>query len=342
MSRRVSVAIGCAVALLATSCALTACSSSAGTTGGSSPSGSGAATGPAGTPVTAATLGDLSTLDPCSLADPAAFGASAAATFGDPQSLDYCVLELSSAAGPVEVHVGEVVTVAGTSAAANSPSPTATMHEPGGLSLEQGRPGPTACQDELVLGGGLGVVASAVPSGGPATAATCTIADAAARAAAAVLAAGHVQHRTYPAHSFGPVDACAVLTRSVVKAAVSKLVAAQPIPHPARHQCEFGANGTTSTYAALILAAAYARFDGGPDSTTLTVAGHKVVLVPEQPDARAGECVGYGPHIAFPSRSGQAAMEMAELQVALPAGSTDAAACADVRALAQTVFARLP
>jgi len=35
-------------------------------------------------------------------------------------------------------------------------------------------------------------------------------------------------------------------------------------------------------------------------------------------------------------------MEMAELHVALPAGSSDAAACAQVGALARSVFARLP
>jgi hypothetical protein len=49
-----------------------------------------------------------------------------------------------------------------------------------------------------------------------------------------------------------------------------------------------------------------------------------------------------GPHIAFPSRSGQPAMEMAELHVALRTGATDAAACAAVRALAGPVFAHLP
>jgi hypothetical protein len=133
-----------------------------------------------------------------------------------------------------------------------------------------------------------------------------------------------------------------VLTAATVKDALPKLAGAQAIAHPAGHQCEYGASTASSTYTALILAAAYARFDGGPGSTTLKVAGHQVVLVPGQPDGRSGECVGYGPHIPFPSRSGEAAMEMAELHVALPDGSTNATACADVRALAQTVFARLP
>lgn len=321
-------------ALVAGALALAGCSSPSGTTGGSTPSASPHASGSA---VTAVTLGDLRTLDPCSLADPTSFGASAAAAFGDPQSLDYCVLKIQAAGGPVEVHVGEVV------AQRNGPSAArGTVSLPGGLQLDQGAPGPVGCQDELELDGGLAVVAAAAPSDGPATTTTCIVADTAARAAAAALVAGRAQHRTYPAHSFGPVDACTVLTSSVVTATLPELATAAPISHPAGHQCEYGASGSAATYAALILAAAYARFDGGPGSTTLTVAGHQVVLVPEQPDGRTGECVGYGPHIAFPSRSGEAAMEMAELHVALPDGASDATACSAVRALARSVFAHLP
>jgi hypothetical protein len=131
-----------------------------------------------------------------------------------------------------------------------------------------------------------------------------------------------------------------VLTPGVVLGATLSMGNTRITAHPAGHQCEYG--DPDSTYVALVLAAAYARFDGGAGSTTAVIGHHQVVLVPEQPDGRAGECVGYGPHIAFPSRSGQPAMEMAELHVALPIGATDAAACAAVRALAGPVFAHLP
>lgn len=343
MFRRVPVAMSGAAALLSTALMLGACSSSAGSAGGSSGHASGPTSTAAAAPVTAAALGDLATFDPCSVADPRAFGASAAATFGDPQSLDYCVLELSSPDGPVEVHVGEIAAVPGSSAGDGATSARGTVQLPGGVRLEQGAPGSTGCKDKLVLSGGLGVLASAIPAGGAtASAATCAVADTAARAAVADLAAGQARHRTDPATSYGQIDACTVLTRSMVRAVVPKLADAAPISHPARHYCEYGASGDSSTYAALVLGAAYARFDGGPTSTTLTLSGHEVVLIPEQPDARAGECVGYGPHVPFPSRSGQAAMEMAELHVALPAGSSDTAACAEVGALARSVFARLP
>ncbi len=74
----------------------------------------------------------------------------------------------------------------------------------------------------------------------------------------------------------------------------------------------------------------------------MRVGSHQVVLIPTQPTGRATECTGYGPHIPYPSKSGAAAMEMAELHVSLPDGAPEAKACQDVAALAKAVFARLP
>jgi hypothetical protein len=307
----------------------------------------GAASSGAGTtalPAQARTaLGDLTTLDPCSLVRPADFAAFGTATFGDPQSLDYCVVEVQESGAQTEIHVGEIVDAsyrlnrAATGASAIGGAPL-----PSGQQLQSTGIGGDTCQSELLFTDHLGLLVTATPSDGPATLSTCKLSTAAMSGAMSAIAAHQVAHRTYPAHSFGPVDACTVLTRAVVSAALTSLAGVKPHAHPARHQCEYGASGDGTTYAALVLGAAYARFDGGPGSTTLTVAGHQVVLVPEQPDGRGGECVGYGPHIAFPSKSGQPAMEMAELHVALPSTATDDRACADVKALARTVFAHLP
>jgi hypothetical protein len=210
-------------------------------------------------------LGDLTTLDPCSLVSPADFAASGTATFGDPQSLDYCVVEMQSPGAQTEIHVGEIVDASynfnGASAASGSPLP-------GGQQLQSTGIGGDTCQSELLFTDHLGLLTTATPSDGPATLSTCKLSTAAMSGAMSAIAAHRVAHRTYPAHSFGPVDACTVLTRAVVSAALTPLTGVKPHAHPAKHQCEYGASGDHSTYAALILAAAYARFDGGPGSTT--------------------------------------------------------------------------
>jgi hypothetical protein len=275
-------------------------------------------TGRSETTSASSALGDFRTLDPCSLVDPAALASLGRVSFGDPQSLDYCVVRLATPRGDVELHVGELVAGA-----------ALTLVAP---------PGPGGCADHVTFADEV-VLMTAATASGPSTTTTCAAVQAALRGVLARISAGAVAHRSDPKGSFVSVDACAVLTPKVVLGSALSMGNTRIVPHPAGHQCEYVA---PSTYVALVLAAAYARFDGGPGSTTLVIAHHQVVLVPEQPDGRAGECVGYGPHIAFPSRSGQPAMEMAELHVALPTGATDAAACAAVRRLAGPVFARLP
>jgi hypothetical protein len=313
------------------------------------PTGGGAASGAAGglapaqpLPATSrAALGDLRTLDPCSLVTLAALRSLGQARLGDPQSLDYCVVDLRTSAAELELHVGEVVdpaTVPETSV--DTPAPRQTEQLAGGQKIVEGSPGLAGCEDRVLFTDQLALIATAAPTSGAATTATCLAADAALRAALAVVAAQKVAHRIYPAHSFGPVNACSALTHDAVTSALALLQLAVQVGHPAGHQCEYG--DQSQTYAALVLGAAYARFDGGPRSTTMTAAGHQVILVPEQPDGRVGECVGYSPHIAFPSGSGQPAMEMAELHVVLRSGAADADACGRVRALAPQVFKHLP
>ncbi len=293
-------------------------------------------------PATArAALGNLRTLDPCSLVDLATLKASGSAALGDPQSLDYCVVKLTARSGPVELHVGETATTAQlASTSVDVPAPRSTERLETGQQVVAGSPGLAGCQDDVAFTDGVALLVSAAPVDGPATTATCAAADAALRGALAIIAAARVAHRTYPKHSLGPVDACTALAPDVVQRFAGLLGTSRSVTSPAGHQCAYGRLG--ATYVSLVLAAAYARFDGGPGSTTMTAAKHQVVLVAEQPDGRPGECIGYGPHIPFPSGSGQPAMEMAELHVALPTVATDEQACTLVRTLAPAVFARLP
>jgi hypothetical protein len=285
----------------------------------------------------AAALGDLRTLDPCSLLPQAGPTPAGPATFGDPQSMDYCVVIFQTPAGDVELHLGELV-----DGQHDAAPPRATQPLDGGAVVVQGAQGATSCQDRVDFADHLSLLSVALPPYGTDVVGTCAIADVGLTGALVAIAGGKVAHRSYPARSFGLVDPCGALTRAAVARTLPALAKTPVVSHPAKHQCEFGTRGASTTYAALVLGAAYQRFDGGPTSTTITVAGHRVVLIPTQPTGRPTECTGYGPHIAFPSRSGQPAMEMAELHVSLPDGAAGAQACRDVRALAATVFARLP
>jgi hypothetical protein len=277
-------------------------------------------------------LGDLRTIDPCSLVDLAAFAGIGDAAYGDPQSMDYCVVVVQAPQGQTEVHLGEIVTV-----------DSAKVGAGGSPQVVKGAPGQPTCSDQVAFTDGLGLVADAVPPGTTgATQQTCAVADAALAGAITAIGAHKVSHRTYPARSFGPVDPCTVLTAAAVAKRLPALAHTKAVSAPARHQCDFGARTATTTYAALVLGAAYQRFDGGPTSTTMTVGSHQVVIIPTFPTGRATECTGYGPHIPYPSKSGSAAMEMAELHVSLPDGAPEAKACQDVAALAKSVFALLP
>jgi hypothetical protein len=324
--------------------AVAACGS--GSTGSSHSATGPATTGPATSPSASApaldasalpargrtALGDLRTLDPCSLVDLRAFTGVGDAAYGDPQSMDYCVVVVQALQGETEVHVGEVVAV---------DSPASGVGDP--PHIVRGSPGRPTCPAEVDFTDGLGLVADAVAPGTPgATAQTCAVAGAALAGVISAIGAQRVGHRTYPARSFGPVDPCTALTAAAVAKRLPALAHTTAVSAPARHQCDFGTRAATTTYAALVLGAAYQRFDGGPTSTTMTVGSHKVVLIPTYPTGRPTECTGYGPHIPYPSQSGSAAMEMAELHVSLPDGAPEAKACQDVAALAKTVFARLP
>jgi hypothetical protein len=346
--RRRSTKLPFLVVALAVS--LTSCSGGSGDSSGSSttPAAGSTTTRPtAGTGATstprpissqvAKALGNPRTLDPCSLMAQVGATPAGTAAFADPQSMDYCTVTFQTAGGDVELHLGQLVDTPPAGASPRAVTPLA-----GGAIAVQGTQDPTTCLDRVDFADRVSLLAVALPPYGTNVVGTCAVADAGLAAALTVIAAGGVGHRTYPAHSFGPVDACSALTPAAVRRVLPALAKASPVTYPARHQCGFGSTGSTTTYAALVLGAAYQRFDGGPTSTTIKVAGHPVVLIPTQPTGRATECTGYSPHIAYPSRSGQPAMEMAELHVSLPDGAPAAQACKDVKALAATVFARLP
>ncbi len=131
-------------------------------------------------------LGDLRTVDPCSLVDLTAFKGLGDAAYGDPQSMDYCVVQVQALEGQTEVHVGEVVTVDSPNAGAGSAP-----------QVVRGQPGQPTCRDQVAFTDGLGLVAEAVPPGTTgATQQTCAVADAA--LAGAIAAIGTHQVATGP------------------------------------------------------------------------------------------------------------------------------------------------
>ncbi|WP_406688914.1 DUF3558 family protein [Saccharopolyspora sp. ID03-671] len=279
-----------------------------------------------------AMLGDLRTLDPCTLTDTEALQRFGAVSNAGTVSLDYCLLHVKPDDGTlVQLAVGEL-------AGPDSSRPGDPVVQRGALRIAQNAPVPGHCTRQVRFGDGVSLQVSADLLGGEPGAGLCGIADAGAESVADAVQQGRAGHRDYPPNSLALVDPCTVLDTAAVNQ-VPGLEEARPRPAVGGHQCSWGEQSADSPRVQLqhtagepprILhgAAVEEQVDGRP--TVLSVVGG---------DPRVPLCSAETPHIPFGTVAGQ--VEVAQLVVAVP-GETGPDACAYARGLARLAWPSLP
>ncbi|GAA0533605.1 hypothetical protein GCM10011581_07000 [Saccharopolyspora subtropica] len=292
--------------------------------GGSAPARTG---GPAGS--SAALLGDLRTVDPCTLTDPAALeGAENAGTV----SLDYCLLHVRVGEGSlVQLAVGELVPV-------DPAQQGAPVVQRGALRIVQDAPLPGHCTRQIVFTDGIALQVSADLLVGDPAAGLCAIAQSGADTAAAAIEQHRVGHRAFPPNSLALVDPCSMLDLSAVRQ-LPGLEQAGPKRSPARHQCLWGELSAESPRVQLLHTA------GDPPqvlhgaAVEETIAGRRTVVSVVGGDPQVPLCSAETGHVPFGAKPGQ--VEVAQLVVSMP-GESGIDACEYARGLAQAAWPNLP
>lgn len=281
-----------------------------------------------------AALGDPRTVDPCTLTDPALLQPFGQITSASTVSLDYCLLQVRTSDGSLaQLTVGQL----------GAADPAATEGSPvtrrGTFGIVQDAPLPGHCTRQVLFSDGVAMQVNADLLTGSPGAGLCGIAEAGARGAVDVMARGGVGHRPFPPNSLALMDPCAVLDSAVVRQ-IPGLEESQPVPSPARHQCQWGQQDAQSPRVRMVHTA------GDPPkmlhgaAVQEEIAGRQTVLSVVGGDPSVPLCSAETGHIPFgDARSGQ--VEVAMLVVAVP-GEDGIGACEFARGLAQAAWPALP
>ncbi|KAA5832728.1 hypothetical protein ABT337_12805 [Saccharopolyspora hirsuta] len=277
-----------------------------------------------------AVLGDLRTVDPCTLTDPAALQAFGSAENAGTVSLDYCLLHVKLANGSlVQLAVGEL------GQAPDRPGDPVVPR--GSLRIVQNAPLPGHCTRQVLFADDVALRVSADLLVGDPASGLCGIAEAGADAAAAALEQHRVGHRDFPADSLALVDPCDVLDSAAVQQ-VPGLEEAQGQPSPAGHQCSWGEQVADSPRVQLTHTAGEPPRVLHGAAVEETIAGRRTVVSVVGGDPQLPLCSAETGHLPF-GAAGQ--VEVAQLVVAVP-GMTGIDACEFARGLAGQAWPHLP
>jgi hypothetical protein len=280
-----------------------------------------------------AVLGDLRTVDPCTLADPAAFQAFGPTESAGTVSLDYCLLHVRLNGGSlVQVAVGEL-------AAADPNRRSDPVVQRGPLRIVQNAPLPGHCTRQVLFADDIAMQVSADLLVGDPGAGLCAIAQSGADAAATALEQHRVGHRSFAANSLALVDPCTLLDFAAVRQ-VPGLEDAQPHPSPAGHQCAWGAQAADSPRVQFLHTAGEPPKVLHGAAVEESIADRRTVLSIVGGDPQVPLCSAETGHIPFGDpAAGQ--VEVALLVVAVP-GMTGIDACEFARGLAGRAWPNLP
>lgn len=197
-------------------------------------------------PVTGkAVLGQLSTVDQCSLLDTDALDE---VNVPERPSFDECSMPIGAGSGTVEMTVGPI-TGPGTSRAGER-----IAHEakklPRGLKLERAAEvSGEACAMYVVFGDGLGIeieVTNSGAYGGPVRGTTeldmCAAAERGVDGVVSAISERQVRHRDYPDGSFGRLRACELIPDRL-PAEVLRSQSVRELAYPSGHRCRWAATG---------------------------------------------------------------------------------------------------
>lgn len=286
--------------------------------------------------VTAASrLGDLQTLDPCSLVDQAALPADLKATPAPRDSLDSCEFAIKAGGSNAQLSIGQL--------AVNWPVTAGTDQSLSrGLDLYADGLQPGMCDSALELGDSVYVISRATVASGDGSAALCDAAKAAGTDVANVLLGNApLHHFSVPSDSLAMLNACDMLDGQRVQG----FTLPQPLlgEPPAGHTCDWtplDANPNGASLPDYEL-----QFLVGPPPTTnqggtsTTIGGKQTVKVSAQ-DA-GGKSLCALSLVGRPFDQASNLMELAQVSVAEPSGQADTA-CSLATSMAQLAWPKLP
>lgn len=277
-------------------------------------------------------LGDIRTLDPCTLTDAAALQRYGAVSDAGTVSLDYCLLHLKPDDHTlIQLAVGEL-------AGPETIEPGDPVVQHGTLRIAQSAPAPGHCTRRVQFGDGVSLQVSADLLNGDPAGGLCGIADTGAKLAADAVQQGRVGHRDYPSNSLALLDPCTVLDTAAVNQ-VPGLEDARPRPGIAGHQCAWGEPSADAPRVQLQHTAGEPPKLLHGAAVEEPVDGRRTVLSVVGGDPQVPLCSAETAHIPFGAVAGQ--VEVAQLVVALP-GMTGTDACDYARGLARLAWPRLP
>jgi hypothetical protein len=267
-------------------------------------------------------LGDPSTLDACSLVDPAELSQFGAAELPAQESYDYCWLRLPVAGASVAVRFGLLERIR-----AVEELPAKEIESVGTLRVFEETPVPDRCVRYVVFNDNitLAVSADTVDSPDAKVSELCSVTEKTTSVVASNINARKVAHRAYEQASLGKLDACNAAVTSLAQ--VPGLAAAEINRYPAHHQCQWG----NAIVPSLTL-----RYVLDEPSTAANVA-HETI---------AGKASGVysvdvsGRSLCVAEVKG-IGRELAQVAVRLAPNNADAA-CAAARGVANEVWSKLP
>ncbi len=286
-------------------------------------------------PAASSALGDLRTIDPCTLISPDDLAGVGRARNAGTVSLDYCLLHVRPADDTlVQLAVGELHRVDAAKLTRGRPverrGPVRVVGEP---------PVPGHCSRRILFSDGVAMSVSVDLLTGDPAAGLCAVAEAGVRGAVRVIARGAVGHRTFPADSLALIDPCTVLDTGVVRR-VPGLAEASPQRSPARHQCRWGRESPRSASVRVVHTAGRPPQPLHGAAVTEHIAGRRTVVSIVGGDPRVPLCTAETGHVPF-GEPGSGQVEVAMIVVSLPEGD-GIRACEYARGLAERVWPRLP
>jgi hypothetical protein len=283
-------------------------------------------------------LGDLPTLAPCSLTDPAVFAEFGTATYATPESLDYCAIAVKPQSG-----VDVVLTVGQLGRLSDTPDLAGRRIRDvdDDRYVAQSDDGAGSCTQSLVFPDEVTLeIAGTSYEGTPPD--TCGMVTAAMNKVIEVLDGGEVGHRSSADDSFAGLDPCSLVEDGTVTA-LPGFAAAQRRESPGRHQCYWETSTAPDRMSIrLMFAAGPVPAVTGAGAKSTPISGRPTVTTPYPEVGDAAYCAVESGHIAFDEVPGQEGMvELAEVYVRVPKGAVDQG-CQAATAVATAVWPALP
>lgn len=295
-------------------------------------------------------LGDLTTIDPCSLTSPEVFARFGSAEFGEPEGFGSCRILVTVAGDEpgdepeeISVFVGELI----------RPSELTWELEPAreevadSVHLTELRDLGGSCAQELVFADeDLALTVQTRQDTTVRAMPTCDLAEAGMARVVEVILDGKVKHRTPPPNSLTGVDACDLLDEDLVTGLPGYADARRLTP-PGRHECRWRAE-VSLALRFLVGPPPRPGTDGVGERGSTVIAGRPTTTQVVGATATSGGfCQVWTQHISYGASE---VVEIVRVDVELPVGTLDEVAegewlsvgCEGALAIAEHAWAKLP